>query len=238
MTCVRARRQLSAWIDGELSPGAARAVAAHLGGCPACARRAAELRELSRLLGDLPRLEPPEPIAAQVCDRLDLETRGPALALLLRRGIGTARPLMMPSLVPAALVVVTVLAAAVALDSGARAPVSPPSVKWYLAAASGTEANPLFPSAGVELPRARNNGGLLPDVLAATGEDTIFLETVVARDGSVALVTVLDGNEERAGALVDALRRQRFEPVRYHGRPVAVSVYRLISRLEVRSPVT
>ena len=61
----------------------------------------------------------------------------------------------------------------------------------------------------------------------------------MARDGSVAGVTVLGGatplTEE---PLLEALRQQRFEPVRYRGRPVAVSVYRLISRMEVRSPRT
>ena len=37
----------------------------------------------------------------------------------------------------------------------------------------------------------------------------------------------------QAGPLLDALRQQRFEPIRYMGRPVAVSVYRLISRMDV-----
>jgi hypothetical protein len=140
--------------------------------------------------------------------------------------------------VPAALVLVTVLAAAFALDSGARGPLPQASGDWRSAAPSGTEANPLFPSTGVQLPSERRNGGLLPDVLAVTGEGTLFVETVVARDGTVAGVTVLDGDREGAGAIVDALLQQRFEPVRYRGRPVAVSVYRLISRMEVRSPVT
>jgi hypothetical protein len=69
-------------------------------------------------------------------------------------------------------------------------------------------------------------------------EGTLFLETVVARDGSVSTVTLLGGDSEQAQPLLDALRRERFEPVLFHGRPVAVSVYRLISRMEVRSPVT
>jgi hypothetical protein len=54
----------------------------------------------------------------------------------------------------------------------------------------------------------------------------------------VAGVTVLQGDEAGEQALIDALRQQRFEPVRYRGRFVAVSVYRLISRMEVRSPRT
>ncbi len=69
-------------------------------------------------------------------------------------------------------------------------------------------------------------------------EGTLFLETVVARDGSVSAITLLDGDSERARPLLDALRRERFEPVRFRGRPVAVSVYRLISCMEVRSPIT
>jgi len=61
---------------------------------------------------------------------------------------------------------------------------------------------------------------------------------VVARDGSVSLVRLLDGDSQRAEPVLDALRRERFEPGRYRGRPVAVSVYRLISSLEVRPPLT
>jgi hypothetical protein len=38
--------------------------------------------------------------------------------------------------------------------------------------------------------------------------------------------------------VLEALRQQRFERVRYRGRPVAVSVYRFLSRMDVRSPIT
>ena len=51
-------------------------------------------------------------------------------------------------------------------------------------------------------------------------------------------MTVLQGDASVEQALIEALRQQRFEPVRYRGRFVAVSVYRLISRMEVRSPRT
>jgi len=60
----------------------------------------------------------------------------------------------------------------------------------------------------------------------------------VARDGSVSAVTLLTGDRVLAQPVLDALRRQKFEPVRLRGRPVAVSVYRLISRMDVRSPMT
>ena len=108
---------------------------------------------------------------------------------------------------------------------------------WGITPALGTEGNPLFPSAGVGLPREPAGGPLDTDVLlAGSGGEPLFLETVVARDGTVSTVTVLQGNAEAAGPLLEALRQQRYEPTRYRGRPVAVSVYRLISQTEVSLP--
>jgi anti-sigma factor RsiW len=43
MDCRRAEPNLSAWLDGELPPTTAAALEAHLGVCPACRRRRAEL---------------------------------------------------------------------------------------------------------------------------------------------------------------------------------------------------
>ena len=237
MTCHLVRSRLSDWIDDGLDPRAARRVEAHLATCAACARRADELRAVGRLLSELPRLEPLESVAAGVRDQLDMETRHPALAAL-QRSFSAARPLILPSLVPATLVLVTVLAGVLALDSGPLPEVHLAPGGWHTTPAWGTEGNPVFPSADIDLPREATSVELPAALVLAGGEASVFLETVVARDGSVTDVTVLDGHDDSAGALVDALRRQRFEPVRYRGRPVAISVYRLISRMEVRSPRT
>jgi hypothetical protein len=236
MTCAFVRRRLSEWIDGDLEPGPARRVDEHLEECSECASRARELRAVGRLVARLPRLEAPEAVASQVTERVDMETetRRPALVSLYR-GFSAARPLILPSLVPAMLVLVTILAGVLALDPGPLPEVHLAVGAWSATPASGTEMNPL-PSAGVDLPRERTAVDLPPEVLARRGE--LFLETVVGRDGSVADVTVIHGDVTGRQALVDALRRQQFEPVRYRGRTVAVSVYRLISRVEVRSPLT
>jgi hypothetical protein len=236
MTCERVRGRLSEWLDGELDPAAARAVSAHLQQCAGCAQRAGELRQVSALLAELPRLETGEPVATRVLDRLEMEaeTRRPALALLFR-GFAAARPYMLPSLVPAGLIVASVLAGAVALDPGPLPEVHLAPGAWGAVPAWGTERNPLFPSGEIEIPRETAGLDLSPDVLAGRGEGSVFVETVVARDGSVAGVKVLEGHAESEQALVRALRRQRYEPVRYHGRPVAVSVYRLISRMNVEA---
>jgi hypothetical protein len=236
MTCALVRRRLSEWTDGDLAPRLARRVEDHLSLCPDCSRRARDLRTVGRLVAQLPRLESPEAVASQVAGRIEMETeaRRPALVSLFR-GFRAARPLILPSLVPATLVLVTILAGVLALDPGPLPEVHLAVGASRATPASGTETNPL-PSVGVNLPRERTAVELPAEVLARRGE--LFLETVVGRDGSVADVTVIDGDVVGRKALVDALRRQQFEPVRYRGRPVAVSVYRLISRMEVRSPLT
>ncbi len=239
MICLRARRHLSAFIDGDLPPNTARRLATHLESCFDCAERLRSLRAALESLNELPRLSSGESVAARVFDRLEVESRGPGLALVFRGRLGP-RPLILPSLVTASLLLAAVFMSVIALDRTAPlaellvAEESWPPVRqgpW------GTEANPLMPYAGVDVPQARS-GFSSADLLGEMGEGTLFLETVVARDGTVSNVTLLAGDLEKARPVLDALRQQRFEPVRYRGRLVAVSVYRLISRMEVRSPIT
>jgi hypothetical protein len=237
MSCARVRTRLSEWMDGDLPPAAAQEVREHVGGCDGCRRVADELRAVGRVLSELPRLEPAEAVASRVRDRIELESRNPALALLFR-GVGAARPYMLLSFAPALLLVVAVLAGAIALDSGPLPAVHMAPGAWGVTPPSGTEGNPLLLSSGIDLPRQAVGPEPSPEALVGSGQGTIFLETIVARDGSVADVTVLQGDGSGEGPLLDALRRQRFEPARLRGRPVAVSVYRLISRMEVRPPVT
>ncbi|HVO13262.1 MAG TPA: zf-HC2 domain-containing protein [Vicinamibacteria bacterium] len=235
MSCGVVRRRLSRWLDGELEAGAARRLEAHLAACAACARRARELRAVSRLVSELPALSAAESLAASVVDRLDMARR-PALGFLFR-GFSATRPFILPSLVPATLVVVTVLAGVLLFDSGPLPEVHlAPGGAWGATPALGTEGNPVFPSAGIDLPRETTSVPLPTEALS--GDESVFLEQLVARDGSVADVTLLEGDATGTASLMNALRQQRFEPVRYRGRPVAVSVYRLISRMEVRSPLT
>jgi hypothetical protein len=238
MTCAGVRRRLSEWLDGDLEASRSRTVSAHLESCGSCSRRAEELRALSGLLAELPRLEA-EPVEAPVALRLELAagSRRPALAFLFR-GMAAARPFILPSLVPAGCLLVLMFGALLIVDPGPLPEVRLAPGAWTSVPASGTEANPLFPSAEVLLPQQLATLAITPEVLAGHGEGSLFLETVVARDGSVAGVTLLEGDAGLEQPLIEALRQQRFEPVRFRGRRVAVSVYRLISRMEVRSPRT
>ena len=236
LTCRGVRRRLSEWLDAELPAGVSHRISEHLASCGACSRHVEELRAVSRLVGELPRLDAAEPVASGLALQLELATgeRRPGLALLFR-GFAAARPHIVPSLLTALSILVLAFAVILALDSGPLPEVHTASA-WNQPPASGTEGNPLVPSAEIRLPQQRQ--ALAAEVLTREGENSVFLETVVARDGSVAGVTVLQGDEAGEQALIDALRQQRFEPVRYRGRFVAVSVYRLISRMEVRSPRT
>jgi hypothetical protein len=243
MTCRGVRSRLSPYLDGALDPGQSRRVGSHLETCGACGARMRSLRDAVGALSDLPRLEGSDGIAARVLDRLELERRGPGLALIFRRW-GGARPLILPSLVPAALILIAVVGGALVLDR-ATDPGPLPEVArrgggetWEgRSAPSGSEGNPLFPSATVTAPRARGKA-FSDQVLTDMAVGTLFVETVVARDGTVSMVTLLNGDSRQARPFLDALRLARFEPGRLRGRPVAVSVYRLISRMDVRASIT
>jgi len=227
-------------VGGDLGAGDARSVVGHVETCASCRAQLEALRALSETLNEMPRLEAPTSIAQGVRDRIEMESRGPGLALLFRPS-WRARPLMLPSLIPAVLVLVTVLVAAVLLDREVPLPetvAGQGGPSWERSFPSGTEGNPLLPVAGVSAPQARTQDVVPAQVLAEMGEGTLFLETVVARDGSVSAVRLLDGNFHQAAPVLEALRRERFLPGRFNGRPVAVSVYRLISSMDVRPPLT
>jgi len=244
MSCGGVRRRLSAHLDGDLEPQQAHAVSVHLAGCSSCGQRWLSLRQSIDMLSELPRLESVDGIAARIRDRLEVESRGPGLALIFRP-VWAARPLMIPSLLPAVVVLAAILAGAMALDHdpGAIASIKAPvrAERWEARLpAWGTEGNPSFPSAEVSTPRSRSRAhDRFPEqLLEDMDEGTLFLETVVARDGSVSSVNILGGDSAKAGPLLEALRRERFEPGMFRGRPVAVSVYWLISRMDVRAPIT
>jgi hypothetical protein len=236
MNCRGVRRRFSEHRDDALLAADARDVAAHLEACPGSAAAWRSYNRDLGLLRDLPVLEPRGEVAVRVFDRLEMR-RQPGLSMIFRP-FGAARPLILPSLVPAAFVLVAVLSGALALGRSAdplpMVRTSTSLAGWGDALGpSGTESNPLFSMTEVSPPRMRSRETVPTYLLDHPGQGTLFVETVVARDGSVSAVTVLGGDSDLARPVVDAMRRERYEPARFRGRPVAVSIYRLISRMEV-----
>jgi hypothetical protein len=212
--------RLSAYADHELGRQEDRELRQHLETCRGCAAHWNSLRGALHALRSLPPLAPPESLLPRVMSRLEVEQRGPGLALLFRP-TWKARPLIVPSLLPATFVFVVSISAALLLEA------MPSVVK-------GRGFGPpvsLPPVAEVSVPRLRD--AVLADDFVPFNEDSLFFETVVAQDGRVSDVTLLDGRPDEAGRVFNALRRERFEPAQYRGRPVQTSVYRLISRLDV-----
>jgi hypothetical protein len=66
MTCDETLANLSAYLDGELAPGATTAVRAHLDDCPVCLAAERDLRALRGLLARLPRRPAPAGLAQEV----------------------------------------------------------------------------------------------------------------------------------------------------------------------------
>lgn len=54
MNCRRARRMISAYIDGEISPAKRLILSEHLMACERCRRRMMELKEVSQAISSLP----------------------------------------------------------------------------------------------------------------------------------------------------------------------------------------
>jgi anti-sigma factor RsiW len=238
MRCRDVRARMSDYLDEALGAREAQAVAEHLQTCASCAAEWTSLSAAVQAVRTLPRLRSSGSIAFRVLSQLEVQSRGPGLALLFRPA-WRARPLIFPSLVSAALVLASVLAGVAALNQEPKGvlelPAATTQARW---APYGTEANPLFLSSGVTTPRVRARSDTEQVALAGWPGDSLFFETVIGRDGSVADVKLLNGTSDHARAVADALRGERFEPARLRGRPVAVSVYRLISHMEVRATVT
>ena len=238
MSCGFVRSRFSSFVDRDLPAPEFRAVTEHLQTCAACAAELACLRGALARLADLPSERPTGSVVAAVMDRIEVERRGPGLQLLFRSP-WKARPLFVASLLHATFVFALVLSGVLILDRRGPQRPDPGLGAWEAQLApSGTEANPLFPSAHVDVPQLRARGAVPEPFLLTAGESNVFIETVVGRDGSVSAVTLIEGNGEAARALAAALKAERFEPTRVHGRPVAVSLYRLFSRMEVRDRST
>lgn len=228
MSCDIVREKLSPYLDGDLEAGEARQVSAHLEACGGCGSHWRSLRGALWTLRALPILRPAESLVPRVMTRVEVESRGPGLALLFRPA-WKARPLIVPSLVTAALVFLCALVGAILLDAAPR------RLQDRFTLGRGIDGSPLVL---LELDAPRLEAPALADDFVPSREDSHFFETVVTRDGRVAEVTLLDGRAADAGRLMNALLRERFEPAHYRGRPVAMNVYRLISRLDVHAPET
>jgi len=110
VTHARLRRQLSAYLDGELTPADAEEVRAHLARCEACGAELARLQSVKVLLRRLPERPVPQDAWASMREQVDRPRSLPTSAP------GRLRPAVRrPALIWAAAALITALVAGTSL---------------------------------------------------------------------------------------------------------------------------
>ena len=66
MNCEALKKRIPVYVEGELPAGDRAEYAAHLAGCPGCARRVEEYTQLRGALRGLPRLSPPDALQVRL----------------------------------------------------------------------------------------------------------------------------------------------------------------------------
>ena len=113
LTHLQAAGRLSAYLDGELPAGRARAVERHLAGCAACAARLEGLRRAQAALRAIPRSAPPAEGWARLREQMAVPALAPA---------GAAVPRRLPAWGLAAAGLLMLVAASLYLASGPNVP--------------------------------------------------------------------------------------------------------------------
>jgi anti-sigma factor RsiW len=103
MKCEDVSKELIAYLDGRASASERQKVEGHLEGCATCRNRAAEMRKVSMLLGDLPAIEPSFGFDARVRQRVAAEPQ--------RNWFWQLMPAPRPAFAVALLIALTVLVA-------------------------------------------------------------------------------------------------------------------------------
>lgn len=244
LSCVAARRRLSAFHDAELPVAAQVAVDVHVRNCLDCANELSVLRDVGDVLRaksaaaaahhapDLEHLE------ADILTRLEAE-REESVSAQVSRAFQDMR-LGLAALCSTAATLVSALLV-VGIFYFAPQPERPDSLAGMMedlaATATGMDSRILSPrSSGVE--------PVVDDLISE--EDEVFaLAAIVTRNGRVVSPEVLsmqssEAERERVNRLLDEISRARFEPARMGDTAVSVKTVLVLARTTVRAkmPVT
>jgi hypothetical protein len=240
-TCVSARRRLDAYHDQELPVADQIAMDAHFEWCDGCAAALADVRLVRSAVRSMAHVRPPltaddaASLQAAVVTRVKAEREASFLPRVRRMfddlhlvyaGLGAAG---------ATIACVIVMLGMMRFATIARPDSLAAMVE--LLASPGSNDNPVMIDGRVTLPRVLDgsfsNGG------RAAEEDTVFaLAAVVTREGKIANLELLHGNEDDAKlveGLLNAVSRARFEPASVAGLPVAVNMVWLVAHTTVRA---
>ena len=222
--CWKVRRQLSAFLDGELPVGERVAVQAHLRDCSECAEEMRELEELGPCLRASALAEEYQPeelegLSSAVISRMRAEEAESISGW-------TGRLFEDLHLVWAALGA----AGATSVCVGVIYLIS----LFAILPPAGYNKNPIFANSAMSLPSASLNNPFPAEPPLDEGDLALLLDTVVTRDGRVASLELIQAGgavkgptkEDRQAveAILDVMAKTRFQPARYAGSPVPVAV--------------
>jgi hypothetical protein len=240
LTCASVRRRLTAFHDRELPVAEEIAVAAHLEGCPPCARDLAALAELTeavRLLMPASRAERQElaGLRADVLSRLKQE-RDDMLPARLQRFRDDMHLLWIAMAAAAATLVCGTFMAGLLYYASPERDDSLAALISVLAS-PGSNENPLplepydmqFPSPGADVVPAALVSSMTKD------EAILTLQAIVTREGTVGGLELLSDqyDAEQIDQLLEAISRARFAPAQQRGAPVAVNMVWLLAHTTV-----
>jgi len=237
--CAIIRQDLSAYLDGELSPEQRRRLEGHLAVCSACARHLEELRELARGLRRLPRPTAPSHLMGQILEVLDGERQEAPSKLGFLRWIGSLA-FTHPKVASALTSLLITVSLVGALLSVLR-PIPEVPLVYYQAPIAldaqqygllNGEAN--LPQVRYTFPRLRSLGRL-EGLLQAAASDHLVVVTFVHPDGRASLVEIVAPSPKMDPLdMRTSFSEVRFEPAKRAGQhPVSTQLVMLLHRLDV-----
>ena len=245
LDCSAVGRWLSAYHDDELSIADRIVVDAHICTCPACAREAQQVRELSEALRahaavdvDAASSERVRAAGSMVVSRLAAEHK-----VSESRSLGRLLEDLHLVWVTGAAIAVT-LACALTLSgmvqlSYVRNPASLAAVMLALSN-PGSNANPVQLRQGIVAPRMSPEVALasLPVQTPLPGEPAgVTLAAVLTREGTIAGLEVLRSSGPDPSMwdeMVLSAASARFHPAEYGGTPVAVNMVWIMEQMTVQ----
>jgi hypothetical protein len=238
-SCALIRQDLSAYLDGELSPERERWVEGHLIVCSACARHLGELQELARGLRQLPRPSVPTHLVGQILEVFEGERQKASSMLGFLRSVGSLA-FTYPK-AASAVISLLVTASLVGALFSVLHPIPEVPLAYYQAPIAldaqqygllNGEANP--PQGRYTFPRLRSLGRL-EELLRAAASDHLVVVTCVYPDGRASLVDIVAPSPRMTPMDVrTSFSEVRFEPAKRAGQhPVSTQLVMLVHRLDV-----
>lgn len=237
--CAIVRRDLSAYLDGELPPERERSLKAHVVLCPACAHYLEDLRELACGLRRLPRPTVPHDLGSQLLDALKGERMKRRSGLYWLRSAGRV-VFTYPKAASALISLVVTVVLLGALLSVLRPVPEVPLAYYQAPIALDAQQYSLLngemshPYGIYTFPRLRSSGHL-EELFRAAASDQLVVVTFVHPDGRASLVDIVTPSS-RVGAMDvrTSFSGVRFEPAKRAGQhPVSTQLVMLLHRLDV-----